>query len=90
MSDNRPHIYWDERDSLLVKVSNRVGYEFEMASNADTSRVIVHRVTLQNNDKEKVASYVSKSVNRHDMEQLLLNAVRKHTGVDYGCEDRGE
>jgi hypothetical protein len=87
---NRPHIYWDERDSLLIKVSNRIGYEFEMASNADTGRVIVHRVALQNNTKEKVGSYISKSIDAMNLEQLLLRAVRKHTGVDYGCEDGGE
>ena len=82
-------VCWEENETLTIRVAEGIDYLFRMDRDQDgKARIRVAR--YDHTTRESVAmkpAYVTPDDD--NATGILLQVIRKHTGIDYGCEDEG-
>lgn len=82
-----PDVNWEENDTITVRVSDKTHYVFAMYRDPNGyPRVRVRRDDMVERHAEWVDEYKS-DADDNLADKMLLFAIKKHAGVDYGCED---
>ena len=82
------HIEWDDGETLTIRPSDKVDYIFFMDREPmGKPRIKVRRYDRLTRDSKWIATY--NAAHDDDASIVLRQVVRKHTGIDYGCDDDG-